>query len=116
MDPKPPVTADMEHQHRDEDFHDIGKTKTEHSEFLAEGKNFEIDEDALPPGYFRSKFFLGSMTGIGLGLMAGVAGYGYAAPILSIINADIGPVCFPHLAARTIRITDLSYRIRTLSG
>jgi hypothetical protein len=54
--------------------------------------NFSIDEDALPPGYFRSRFFLGSMTGIGLGLMAGVAGFGYAAPILGNINADIGPV------------------------
>ncbi|ORY11695.1 fungal trichothecene efflux pump [Clohesyomyces aquaticus] len=50
-----------------------------------------LDEDALPPGYFRSKFFIGTMAGIGLGLMAGVAAYGYAAPILGIINADIGP-------------------------
>ena len=55
---------------------------------------FEIDEDNLPPGYFTSPFFIGSMTGIGLGLMAGVAGFGYAAPVLGIINADIGPVCY----------------------
>lgn len=53
---------------------------------------FEVDEESLPPGYFKTPFFLGTMTAIGLGLMAGVAGYGYAAPILSIINADIGPV------------------------
>ena len=52
----------------------------------------EFDETVLPPGYFRSKFFIGSMAGIGLGLMAGVAAYGYAAPILGVINADIGPV------------------------
>ena len=58
----------------------------------AVGVNLEVDEDALPPGYFRSKFFIGTMAGIGLGLMAGVAAYGYAAPILGIINADIGPV------------------------
>lgn len=58
----------------------------------AAGANLELDEDSLPPGYFRSKFFVGTMAGIGLGLMAGVAAYGYAAPILSIINADIGPV------------------------
>jgi hypothetical protein len=32
------------------------------------------------------------MTAIGLGLLAGVAGFGYAAPILGTINADIGPV------------------------
>jgi hypothetical protein len=53
---------------------------------------FATDEDSLPPGYFKSSFFLGSMTAIGLGLLAGVAGFGYAAPILGIINADIGPV------------------------
>jgi hypothetical protein len=58
----------------------------------AVGANLELDESSLPPGYFRSKFFVGSMAGIGLGLMAGVAAYGYAAPILSLINADIGPV------------------------
>ncbi|KAF2020247.1 MFS general substrate transporter [Aaosphaeria arxii CBS 175.79] len=57
----------------------------------AAGANLELDETALPPGYYRSKFFIGTMAGIGLGLMAGVAAYGYAAPILGIINADIGP-------------------------
>lgn len=56
------------------------------------GANFEQDESSLPPGYFTSKFFIGSMAAIGLGLMAGVAAFGYAAPILGIINADIGPV------------------------
>jgi hypothetical protein len=71
-------TRDMEKQH----IHDDD----------AAGNNLELDEDALPPGYFRSKFFLGTMAGIGLGLMAGVAAYGYAAPILGIIDADIGPV------------------------
>ncbi|KAF2660502.1 MFS general substrate transporter [Lophiostoma macrostomum CBS 122681] len=55
------------------------------------GANLELEEDALPPGYFTSKFFVGSMAGIGLGLMAGVASFGYAAPILGVINADIGP-------------------------
>jgi hypothetical protein len=48
--------------------------------------NRELDESSLPPGYF------GTMAGIGLGLMAGVAAFGYAAPILNHINADIGPV------------------------
>lgn len=51
-----------------------------------------IDEESLPKGYFRSPFFIGTMMGIGLGLMAGVAGFGFVAPILHIINADIGPV------------------------
>ena len=53
---------------------------------------FEIEEASLPPGYFTSPFFIGTMTGICLGLVAGVAGFGYIAPILGIINADIGPV------------------------
>jgi hypothetical protein len=38
------------------------------------GAYIERDESSLPPGYFRSKFFVGSMAGIGLGLMAGVVG------------------------------------------
>lgn len=38
----------------------------------ATGIHFEVDETSLPPGYFKSKFFIGSMAGIGLGLMAGV--------------------------------------------
>jgi len=53
---------------------------------------FEVDEAALPPGYFKTSFFWGSMTAIGLGLYAGVSGFAYAAPILGVINADIGPV------------------------
>lgn len=63
----------------------IGRTSSDDN-------TFEIDSEELPPGYFRSLFFLGSMAGIGLGLMAGVAGYAYAAPILTLINNDIGPV------------------------
>jgi hypothetical protein len=55
---------------------------------------FEVEEESLPPGYFTSPFFIGSMTGICLGLVAGVAGFGYIAPILGLINNDIGPVGF----------------------
>ncbi|ROT39633.1 MFS general substrate transporter [Sodiomyces alkalinus F11] len=56
-----------------------------------DSNQFVTDEDSLPEGYFKSRFFIGTMLGIGLGLMAGVAGFGFAAPILGIINADIGP-------------------------
>lgn len=45
---------------------------------------FEADESTLKPGYFTSSFFLGSMTAICLGLFAGVSGFAYAAPILTI--------------------------------
>jgi hypothetical protein len=41
----------------------------------AVGANLELDESSLPPGYFTSKFFVGSMAGIGLGLMAGVVSF-----------------------------------------
>lgn len=56
---------------------------------------FEVEEESLPPGYFTSPFFLGSMTAISTGLVAGVAGFGYIAPILNLINNDIGPVSSP---------------------
>ncbi|PGH00780.1 hypothetical protein AJ80_09119 [Polytolypa hystricis UAMH7299] len=52
---------------------------------------FATEEDALPEGYFSSSFFVGSMFAIGMGLLAAVSGFGYAAPILGIIDADIGP-------------------------
>jgi hypothetical protein len=55
-----------------------------------DGIHFETDEDALPPGYYKSSFFWGTMFAIGLGLFAGVAGFGYAAPVLGVINEDIG--------------------------
>lgn len=68
----------------------------------AVGKNFGRGEDELPSGYFRSKFFVGTMAAIGLGLCAGVAAFGYAAPILGIVNADIGPVSvFLHFSDTT---------------
>lgn len=52
---------------------------------------FETDAHQLRPGYFRSSFFVGSMAAMALGLWAGVAGFGYAAPILTEINNDLGP-------------------------
>ncbi|CAK7242647.1 MAG: hypothetical protein STHCBS139747_004143 [Sporothrix thermara] len=60
-----------------------------HSEFVVTG--FETDTHHLKPGYFRSSFFVGSMAAMALGLWAGVAGFGYAAPILTEINNDLGP-------------------------
>ncbi|KAF9886950.1 hypothetical protein FE257_010691 [Aspergillus nanangensis] len=48
-------------------------------------------ENGLPPRYFRSTLFLGSLTAIDMGLLAAIAGFAFAAPILSLINQDIGP-------------------------
>ncbi|KAF2095876.1 MFS general substrate transporter [Rhizodiscina lignyota] len=57
----------------------------------AEVTGFEIDETALPKGYYHSRYFVGSFAAIGFGLWAGTAAFAYAAPILAQINADIGP-------------------------
>ncbi|KAL1891973.1 hypothetical protein Sste5346_007317 [Sporothrix stenoceras] len=62
---------------------------TSHEELAIGG--FETDAHHLKPGYFRSSFFVGSMAAMSLGLWAGVAGFGYAAPILTEINNDLGP-------------------------
>lgn len=52
---------------------------------------FATDINNISKGYYTSPQFLGSMLATGLSLLAGVGGYGFAAPILGIINADIGP-------------------------
>ncbi|KAF2839352.1 MFS general substrate transporter [Patellaria atrata CBS 101060] len=83
-----PNNHDEKHEHTVDVGSDTGEK--EHLPTLTV-TNFETDEDDLPRGYFKSSFFIGTMVAIGLSLMAGVAGFGYAAPILVIINADIGP-------------------------
>ena len=55
------------------------------------GQDFTVANDALPAGYFCSSHFLGSMLGIGLSFCCGVGGFSLIAPVLGIVNADIGP-------------------------
>lgn len=55
------------------------------------GQDFAVSNDQLPPGYFRSLNFIGSMLGIGLAFCCGVGGFSLIAPVLGIVNADIGP-------------------------
>jgi hypothetical protein len=81
-------------EHTEQIDHNYG-----HAHASDDDNTFEVEEEALPKGYFTSPFFIGTMTGICLGLVAGVAGFGYIAPILPIINADIGPVCHAALPA-----------------
>lgn len=50
-----------------------------------------VNAAALPDGYWRSRYFIGSCCGMAMSLLATVAAFGYAAPILGLINADIGP-------------------------
>jgi hypothetical protein len=52
---------------------------------------FQVDVAALPKGYYRSRFFLGTMLATGLAIMCGTGAFGFAAPLLGVINADIGP-------------------------
>jgi predicted MFS family arabinose efflux permease len=52
---------------------------------------FQSDENSLPKGYYRSPFFVGTMFATGLGISAGVGGFAFAAPELTVINMDIGP-------------------------
>lgn len=55
------------------------------------GRDFTTAQDDIRAGYFRSAKFLGSMFAIGSAFGCGVAGFTFAAPILSFINDDIGP-------------------------
>jgi MFS family permease len=50
-----------------------------------------VNSAALPDGYWRSRYFLGSFAAMAVSLLATVAAFGYAAPVLGLINADIGP-------------------------
>lgn len=52
---------------------------------------FTTNQFSLPKGYYRSVYFIGANLSIGLGLFSGVAGYGLTAPVLSLINKELGP-------------------------
>lgn len=91
-DTEKPAVHTAEPPHGDRNLSDLEKHHSDDEHEAIGGATFAVDEDELPPGYFTSRFFLGSMLGIGLGLMGAVSGFGYAAPILTLINQDIGPV------------------------
>lgn len=55
------------------------------------GRDFTVEDNELPPGYFTSFSFIGSMFAIGLSFSCGVGGFTLPAPVLGFINADIGP-------------------------
>merc|ERR1711881_499123 len=52
---------------------------------------FTTDLDNIPRGYYYSPAFLGTMFATGIGLAAATGAFGLAAPMLGIINNDIGP-------------------------
>lgn len=87
-------------KHPDADFvynEDIASTKEpqgdKHADQVNEavGRDFTTDEIELPDGYFKSKYFWGSMFAVGLSLSCGVAGFSFIAPLLGFVNDDIGP-------------------------
>jgi MFS family permease len=55
------------------------------------GHDFTVDQDEIPKGYFLSANFIGSMFAIGANLGSGTGAFTLIAPILSFVNADIGP-------------------------
>ncbi|CAG9993119.1 unnamed protein product [Clonostachys byssicola] len=73
--------------------HQHAEIPSSHSVSIQEHETLgcETDFQHLPKGYYYSRFFLGSLLATGLGLWAAVASFGYAAPILTQINADLGP-------------------------
>lgn len=52
---------------------------------------FVANTSTLPPGYYYSPYFLGTMTATGVGLAVAVGGFGLAAPNLALIDSEIGP-------------------------
>jgi hypothetical protein len=52
---------------------------------------FETDLAHLPKGYYYSPSFVGSMLATSFSLMCSVGAFGLAAPLLSTINAELGP-------------------------
>ncbi|KAF2492222.1 MFS general substrate transporter [Lophium mytilinum] len=55
------------------------------------GHDFTLEQSDLPKGYFRSLNFIGSIFCIGANLGAGTGAFALIAPILSFVDADIGP-------------------------
>lgn len=55
------------------------------------GKSFDIDSGQLPPGYFRTLNFWGSIFAIYMGFAAGGGVFTIIAPSLPILNKAIGP-------------------------
>lgn len=55
------------------------------------GRDFTLVGDEIPAGYFRSLRFTGSMVAISVMFMCGQGGFSFIAPVIGLINAEIGP-------------------------
>ncbi|OBT50878.1 hypothetical protein VE04_08487, partial [Pseudogymnoascus sp. 24MN13] len=56
-----------------------------------EGLGYQFTPQGLPKRYYTSLYFMGTMLALRSAFAAGVGGFALAAPILGVINADIGP-------------------------
>ncbi|KAF2102444.1 MFS general substrate transporter [Rhizodiscina lignyota] len=101
--------------HTDEDLRQVRSLDAED----VKGRDFTIDRNDMPKGYFFSPKFIGSMFAIGANLGSGTGAFALIAPILSFVNEDIGPdanltwVAIAYLLASSIgfpfvgRLTDI---------
>ena len=91
-DVEAPTSLEEKHGHAHHHIDNIESEQQSSRTSENDGMNFATDEGSLPPGYYRSSYFLGTMLAIGLGLLAGTSGFKFAGPVLTVINAEIGPV------------------------
>jgi hypothetical protein len=83
----------------DKDFENVvmdevvadGGLREDDGKIQADSQGYETNVETLPKGYYYSPFFIGTLCAVGLGFWAGLSGFAYAAPLLSTINADLGP-------------------------
>jgi len=89
----PDVKPTILHTEKDHDPSVVGHCGPKHGHHAnnAAGKDFTVDDSALPEGYYKTVHFWGSMFAIGISVSCGVAGFSFIAPLLSIVNADLGP-------------------------
>jgi hypothetical protein len=58
---------------------------------IAQTIGVEAELEDLPPGYYRSKYFIGSFLAVGMSLWCAVSPFALVAPLLGNINEDLGP-------------------------
>jgi hypothetical protein len=58
---------------------------------LIKGRDFTKPQEEVPPGYWHSVRFIGTVSAIVLAMSCGQGGFSLIAPVLGLINEDIGP-------------------------
>ena len=94
------------HQHHE---HHVDHLQTNYDAEDIKGRDFTLQEDQIPKGYFKSLRFTGSMIAVSVMFMCGQGGFSFIAPVIGQINADIGP-------SPSIAWLSLSYLLTTSVG